>query len=151
MMFKRALLLTITLVLTLALSPWATSQQEGPVPAYNAAPPPKGKKLPPILGKEELWGDNARYPFQTHAYELAGKIPAVIHQQPCYCYCDRMGHNSLHSCFENVHGAQCDICLKEMYYTFAQHKKGKTARQIRQGIIKGEWRQVDLQAAAAMQ
>jgi hypothetical protein len=62
-----------------------------------------------------------------------------------------MGHNSLHSCFENVHGAQCDICLKEMYYTFAQHKKGKTARQIRQGIIKGEWRQVDLQAAAAMQ
>ena len=52
--------------------------------------------------------ENAQYPFQTHAYELAAKIPAVLHQQPCYCYCDRgMGHNSLHSCFEGTHGAQC--------------------------------------------
>jgi hypothetical protein len=27
------------------------------------------------------------------------------------------------------------------------NKKGKTATQIRQGIIKGEWKQVDLQTA----
>jgi len=43
-------------------------------------------------------GENAQYPFQTHAYELASRIPTVLHHQPCYCYCDRMGHNSLHSC-----------------------------------------------------
>jgi hypothetical protein len=30
------------------------------------------------------------------------------------------------------------------------NKKGKTAAQIRQGIIKGEWKQVDLQTAAAI-
>jgi hypothetical protein len=29
-------------------------------------------------------------------------------------------------------------------------KKGKTAAQIRQGIIKGEWKQVDLQTAATI-
>jgi hypothetical protein len=61
-----------------------------------------------------------------------------------------MGHNSLHSCFENTHGAQCDTCMKELYYSYDQTKKGKTPAQIRQGIIKGEWKQVDLQTAAEM-
>ncbi|HET7441842.1 MAG TPA: CYCXC family (seleno)protein, partial [Terriglobales bacterium] len=90
------------------------------------------------------------YKYQTHAYELAAKIPVVLHQQPCYCYCDRMGHNSLHSCFENTHGAQCATCLKELYYSYSMHQKGKTAAQIRQGIMKGEWRQVDLESAASI-
>jgi len=74
----------------------------------------------------------------------------VLHQQPCYCHCDRMGHNSLHSCYENTHGAQCSTCLKELYYSYQQHKSGKTATQIRAGIIKGEWKQIDLQSAASM-
>jgi hypothetical protein len=89
-------------------------------------------------------------PYQTHAYELAAKIPAVLHQQPCYCYCDRIGHNSLHSCYEDTHGARCSTCLKELYYSYQQHQKGKTAAQIRAGIIKGEWKQIDLQSAATI-
>ena len=117
-MLKRGLVLAFLFLLTMTVSaPWATSQEEGQVPAYNSAPPPKGAKLPPILGREQLWGENAQYPHQTHAYELAAKISSVLHQQPCYCYCDRMGHNSLRSCFENTHGARCDICLKELYYS----------------------------------
>ena len=119
------------------------------MPAYNAGPPAKGVKLPPILAKELLWGQNAQYPFQSHAYDLAAKIPGVLHQQPCYCYCDRMRHNSLHSCFENTHGAQCATCLKELYYAYDMTKKRKTPTQIRQGIIKGEWKQIDLQTAAS--
>jgi hypothetical protein len=151
-MRKHWLKLVLLALVTVAVSaPWAASQEEERVPAYNAAPPAKGEKLPRILGKEDLWGGNAEYPFQTHAYELASKIPAVLHQQPCYCYCDRgMGHNSLRSCFEGTHGAQCSTCLKELYYTYTQYRKGKTAAQIRQGIIKGEWKQIDLQAAAAI-
>ena len=152
-MFKRGAILALLFVITMLMTvQWSSSQeqQQGAVPAYNAGPPPKGTKLPPILAKEQLWADNAQYPYQTHAYELAAKIPAVIHQQPCYCYCDRMGHNSLHSCFENTHGAQCATCLKELYYSYTQHQKGKTAVQIRQGIIKGEWKQVDLQTAASI-
>ncbi len=150
-MTKHTFALVSLLLVTLTMSaPWATSQQEAPVPAYNAGPPPPGTKLPPILLKEQLWGDDAQYPFQSHAYELAAKIPAVLHQQPCYCYCDRMGHNSLHSCFETVHGAKCATCLKEAYYSYSMHQKGKTATQIRQGIIKGEWKQVDLQTAASI-
>jgi hypothetical protein len=152
-MLKHSLSLAFLLLVVLTMSAqWAISQQEeAPIPAYNATPPAKGEKLPPILKKEQLWGENAQYPFQTHAYELAAKIPAVIHQQPCYCHCDRMGHKSLRSCFENTHGAQCSTCLKELYYSYSQNKKGKTATQIRDGIIKGEWNQVDLRTAASLE
>jgi len=151
-MLKRGFILFGLAVLTFAISsPWASSEQsEAPVPAYNAGPPAKGTKLPPILTPDQLWGANAQSPVQTHAYELAAKIPVVLHQQPCYCYCDRMGHNSLHSCFEGTHGAQCDTCLKELYYSYVMHKQGKTAAQIRKGIIRGDWKEVDLTTAASI-
>jgi hypothetical protein len=144
-----ALLLFVTLTMT---SLWAAPQEEEGtgIPAYNAGPPPKGTKLPAILAKDQLWGADAQYPYQTRAYELASRIPAVLHQQPCYCYCDRMGHNSLHSCFESTHGSRCATCLKELYYSYQLHKAGKTASQIRAGIIKGEWKQINLETAAAV-
>jgi hypothetical protein len=144
------LLLCVTLTMT---SLWASPQDEeegSGVPAYNAGPPAKGAKLPAILTPDQLWGQDAQSRYQTHAYELAAKIPTVIHQQPCYCYCDRIGHNSLHSCFEGTHGARCSTCLKELYYSYQQHKAGKTATQIRAGIIKGDWKSIDLDAAATM-
>ena len=40
--------------------------------------------------------------------------------------------------------------MKEVYYSYAEHKKGKTAAQIREGIKKGEWKQVNLETAASM-
>ena len=145
----RSLTLAFLFLVTLSMSAqWAATPKEEGVPAFNSAPPPKGTKLPAILTKADLWGADAQYPYQAHAYELAAKIPNVLHQQPCYCYCDRMGHNSLHSCFENTHGAQCDTCMKELYYAYQQHTKGKTATQIRAGIVKGEWKQIDLQSAS---
>jgi hypothetical protein len=61
-----------------------------------------------------------------------------------------MGHNSLHSCFENTHGAVCSTCLKEVYYSYSMHEKGKTAAQIRKGIVAGEWKQVNLASAASI-
>ena len=147
----RALTLVFLLTMTLTTSAqWPAQQDEGGIPAYNAGPPPKGTKLPAILTKADLWGADAQYPYQTHAYELAAKIPTVLHQQPCYCFCDRVGHNSLHSCYENTHGAQCATCLKELYYSYQQHQRGKTASQIRAGIIKGDWKLIDLQSAATI-
>jgi hypothetical protein len=147
----RALTLIFVLTVTLTMSAqWTAQDEEGGIPAYNAGPPSKGTKLPAIMTKADLWGADAQYAYQTHAYELASKIPTVLHQQPCYCYCDRMGHNSLHSCFENTHGARCSTCLKELYYSYQQHQKGKTAAQIRAGIIKGDWKLIDLNAAATI-
>jgi Protein of unknown function with PCYCGC motif len=151
--FHRAFTLAILLCVTLTMtSLWASPQDEegSGVPAYNAGPPPKGKALPAILTPDQLWGADAQHRFQTHAYELAAKIPVVLHQQPCYCYCDRIGHNSLHSCFEGTHGARCATCLKELYYSYEQHKAGKTATQIRAGIINGDWKAINLEEAATM-
>lgn len=139
-------ILTVIFVFALTLSmsaQWANP--EGAVPAYNPGPPKKGEKLPPILPKEQLWGANFQHPYQSHAYVLAAAIPATLHQQPCYCYCDRMGHNSLHSCFESTHGANCAVCLKELYYSYNGVQKHMTAKQIREGIIRGDWKQVDLE------
>ena len=138
------------LMVTMVSAPWLESEDALEVPHFNAEPPVAGAKLPAILTRDELWGPNGQFAYQTHAYELASKIPTVLHQQPCYCYCDRMGHNSLHSCFENTHGARCSTCLKELYYSYQQNKKGKTAAQIRAGIIKGEWKSIDLQSAATI-
>jgi hypothetical protein len=157
-MLKRGLLLGFVLALTIAASSsWTIHAQsqattaEERVPAFNPTAPPKGTELPPILGKGQLWGNNDQYPFQSHAYELASKIPNVIYQQPCYCYCDRgMGHRSLHSCFEGTHGAQCFTCMKELYYSYQMTKQHKTAAQIRKGIIAGEWKTIDLQSATTI-
>src|SRR5207247_9709969 len=101
-MFKRGLSLALLSAVIVTIStPWATSQQESQqeatVPAYNSRPPPRGTKLPAILAKEQLRGENDQYPFQTHAYELASSIPIGLKQHPCCCYSDRMGHNSHHS------------------------------------------------------
>jgi hypothetical protein len=142
---KRALILAVV-----ALAAVATSAQWLDVPAYHPAPPKKGERLPPILAGLDLSGPSFKYPFQVRAYELAAKIPKVIYQQPCYCRCDRsVGHTSLHSCYESTHAAHCAACLKELFYTYEQHKAGKTAAQIRAGIIKGEWEKLDLEKAAS--
>jgi len=150
---RRRLAASVALFIAVVLvsAPWLQSESDQALPHFNA-PPAKDEKLPPILTTDQLWGANARYPYQTHAYELAAKIPKMLYQQPCYCYCDRgMGHTSLHSCFAGTHGAECGTCLKELYYTCTMYKQGKTARQIREGIIKGDWKQFDLQTAASLE
>ena len=139
------------LLVTMVSAPWLESEADAGVPHFNDNAPAAGTELAPILSKDQLWGSNAQYPYQTHAYELAAKIPKVLYQQPCYCYCDRsMGHKSLHSCFSSTHGAECGTCLKELYYTYTMNKQGKTARQIRAGIIKGDWKLIDLDTAATI-
>lgn len=122
------------------------------VPAYNAGPYKKTDKVPPIMSAAALNPPESKYkPVQKHAYELAAKIPKVLYQQPCYCYCDRNhGHNSLHSCFESAHGSNCAACMKELFYTYMMTKQHKTPEQIRQGIVAGEWQSVDLEKAASI-
>ena len=136
------------LALVLAIAVVAFGQGDH-VPAYNAKPPKPGD-LMPILPTDQRTGENFKYPYQVHAYELASKIPTVISQLPCYCYCERIGHSSLHTCFESNHGAHCGICMKEVVYAYQQTKLKKTPAQIRDGIIKGEWKSIDLEASITM-
>jgi hypothetical protein len=116
------------LFIFLALLTAVCFAQSDHVPAFNNGPAKADQAQ--ILPKDQLWGDAFQYPYQTKAYLLAAKIPNVINQMPCYCYCERIGHNSLHTCFEST------------------HKLKKTPAQIRAGIVKGEWKEVDLDTAA---
>jgi hypothetical protein len=151
-MLKRVLMLGFVLLLTMSFStPWATSQQDQDrVPAFHQAPPPPSAKLAPILGKEQLWGGNDQFPFQARSYEVAGKISSILYQQPCYCYCDRMGHKSLRSCFETTHGAQCSTCMKEVFYSYQMSRQHKSASEIRKGIIAREWKNINLESAPSV-
>jgi hypothetical protein len=144
---RRAALIPVCVVL-IAIALFAQGNTPTGVPAYNKKPPTKADKLPPILPKETLWGPNFQAPFQIRAYQLAPKLQSELHQMPCYCYCDRMGHKSLRSCYESTHAANCDACLKELFYIAQEKKKGKTTAQIRKGIIAGQWREINLSAAA---
>jgi hypothetical protein len=115
------------------------------VPAYNVAAPKYA--LPPVLSGTQLTGIYFSHAYQVTAYKMAAKIPTVLHQQPCYCHCDRgLGHNSLHSCFEGTHGAECATCMKEAVYSYQQTKAGRTPAQIRAAIERGEWMKIDLEA-----
>ena|SRR5437764_8521183 len=123
----------------------ALAQVAGDIPAYHKTPPAKGQTLAPILTTSELASQGYAAPVQVAAYRAAAKKPALMYQLPCYCYCDRhAGHTSLHTCFESGHGAACGVCMGEALYAYKMSKQGWTAKQIRDGIIKGEFRQMDL-------
>jgi len=108
-----------------------------PVPAYHAQAP---QGALPATMNPELFPD----PIVQNAYAVAAKIKKTLYQQPCYCHCDRsQGHASLLDCFASKHGAGCNICIYENFYSYEQSRKGKTAAQIRAGVIKGEWQSVD--------
>jgi len=142
-----AILLALAAGLTLIREPVASgspqspdtpqSEHENSVPAYHAKPP-EGE-LPETMNPE-LFSD----PVVRNAYAVAAKIKKTLYQQPCYCHCDRSkGHTSLLDCFASQHGSGCGTCLYEDLYSYEQTRKGKTAAQIREGIIKGEWKTVD--------
>jgi uncharacterized protein with PCYCGC motif len=121
-------------------SPQGTDSQPAvneSVPAFHARAP-QGD-LPATLNPE-LFAD----PLVQNAYAVAANVKKALYQQPCYCHCDRsQGHKSLLDCFTSKHGSGCGTCIYEDLYTFEQSGKGKTAAQIRAGIIKGEWKSVD--------
>lgn len=116
------------------------------VPAYNHGPLKPGEAAP-ILSAKAL-PDELHNAYQIRAYQLAAEIPDVLNQMPCYCYCERIGHKSLHTCFESAHGAHCGICMKEVFYSYEQTRLKKKPAEIRAGIIKGDWQKIDLEQAA---
>src|SRR5262245_15760717 len=116
------------------------------VPAFHATRPVAGTKLPPILTEKQLAEQGMIAPAKMEAYKPAARISSVVYKMPCYCYCDRgHGHSSLRSCFESTHGANCGTCMQEALYSYRQSKRGWTAKMIRDGIVRGDYKMIDLQ------
>lgn len=136
-LFGAALALALVPVTASSRSSQEAGAQDDSIPAYHAQAP-KGE-LPETLSTE-----NFSDPLVKNAYAVAAKIKKTLYQQPCYCHCDRSkGHTSLLDCFASEHGSGCGTCIYEDLYSYEQVHKGKTAAQIREGIIKGEWKSVD--------
>jgi hypothetical protein len=126
----------------IVIAPRAASHQaqstEEPVPAFHSEA--ATGKLPETLNPSQF--SNV---VVQNVYALAARVKKVLYQQPCYCHCDRsQGHKSLLDCFASTHGSECGVCMREAVYSYEQTKKGKTAAQIREGIERGEWQQVDM-------
>lgn len=119
--------------------PLSGARSTDEVPPYHAEAPP-AKDLPDTL-------DPMKFPdaITQNAYAMAAKVRQVLYQQPCYCHCDKeLGHGSLLDCFAGMHAAVCNVCKWEGIYAYNETKKKKTPAQIRAGILKGEWKKVDL-------
>ena len=135
------LLATLTLLSCTSDNP-TTPQAEkqdpaAPIPAHyenerDAQP------LPPTLAAS-VFSD----PKLAKIYEIAQRIPAVLAQQPCYCYCDRgHGHRSLLDCQRDNHSAGCAVCRKEVLLADRMTRMGLSAKEIRASIVRGDWKQV---------
>jgi hypothetical protein len=124
---------------------WSNPAED--IPAYHPSAPLKVSSLPPILAGSKLTGDNFRYPWQVHVYQDAAKVSSVLYQLPCNCRCDRaLGHTSLRSCFEGLHGTECSTCAKEGFFAYQQTKLGKTPAQIRTAIEHKEYESIPLES-----
>ena len=122
---------------------WSNPAED--VPAYHPSAPLQISSLPPILAGSKLTGDNFRYPWQVHVYQDAAKVSKVLYQLPCNCRCDRaLGHTSLRSCFEGLHGTECSTCAQEGFFAYQQTKLGKSPAQIRAAIGRHEYEKIDL-------
>lgn len=109
-----------------------------PVPAFHNAVP--DGPLPATMNPSTFNDTVAQ-----NAYSLAARIKKVLYQEPCYCHCDRsQGHGSLLDCFVSKHAAVCGVCEREGFYSYEQSHKGKTPAQIRDGIVHGDWQQLDI-------
>jgi len=116
------------------------------VPAYHPSAPLHVSALPPILHGAQLTGPNFQYPWQVHAYQDVAKVSNVVYQLPCNCRCDRaLGHTSLRSCFEGLHGAECSTCAQEGFYAYQMTRAGWTPAQIRAGIARHDYESIDLE------
>lgn len=133
-------------VLAAAMTHAQFLNQQSAVPAFHPGRPAPAAKLPPILTQKELAASGLISPAQTESYKAAARASSVVYQMPCYCYCDRAhGHASLRSCFESTHGANCGTCMQEALYSYRQSRKGQSAKMIRDGIMHGDYKLIDLE------
>jgi hypothetical protein len=77
----------------------------------------------------------AGYPRIAEVYEMAAQIPEVLDGLYCHCDCSKHSdHRSLLTCFQDDHGAACDVCLTEAALAYRMTGEGKSLKQIRKAV-----------------
>jgi hypothetical protein len=123
------LLITLTLVLSGALSACSTSTTDHSFPMASMDDMPTDVQSAPITVQQ--------------AYQFAVANPDVLQQLPCYCGCGPIGHTSNYACyvaeqnsdgtaktFDN-HALGCSICVDITQDAMRLLKDGKSVPEIR--------------------
>jgi hypothetical protein len=81
-------------------------------------------------------------------YEFAARHPEVLEYVPCFCGCERGGHNSNEDCFIagrdakgrvaawETHALGCEICIDVAQQAMQMHNTGASVADIRAAIEK---------------
>ena len=122
------LLVTLTLILSGALSACSTKTAEPSFPMASMDSMPAEVQSAPVTVQQ--------------AYQFAVANPDVMTQLPCYCGCGSMGHTSNYSCYVSGVGADgtlafdnhalgCSICVDITQDAMRLLKDGKTVPEIK--------------------
>lgn len=77
----------------------------------------------------------ADYPRIAQVYAMVAEIPEVIDGIYCHCDCSKHSdHRSLLTCFQDDHGAACDVCLTEAALAFRMVGEGRSLKEIRKAV-----------------
>lgn len=121
----------ILLLLVLALGALGYTAFASPAHAGEHPQPRSGITSAKIQPPERYASD----PMIAQVYAEVAQIAPVVDGIYCYCDCSQhSGHYSLLSCFEDDHGARCDICLRQAHLAYVMTQQGASLDQIRQAI-----------------
>jgi hypothetical protein len=82
----------------------------------------------------------------TAAYQFAAEHPEILSYVPCFCGCERAGHQGNHDCFVKAraengdvvawdeHGVDCAVCIDVANRSRQMHSAGASAKDIRAAI-----------------
>lgn len=98
-----------------------------------------GREVLPLGERSEtLPSGQFKTPRIMTAYKIAGEIPQILKELPCFCFCygKNYRHESLLDCFKTYHGTKCDICIDETLVAQKLKSKGLKQKEILKEIIK---------------
>ncbi len=157
-MRHRSVLVLYVAVVTAALSAGCSSQTEPPSgvpvdygtqPAAQPVDPAADLRfLADDLPLLPLGVDRAERPVDVvrATYEFAARHPEVLEYVPCFCGCERGGHQGNHDCFVaarddsgqvtqwDAHALHCQICLDVARDALQMHRSGASVAQIRAAV-----------------
>jgi hypothetical protein len=130
----------------------ATVDGQAPKPAAKPTPqagaptklPAPAGSLPPL--PQVPFEPVLPMPVVQQVYEFAARHPEVLQYIPCYCGCERMGHQGNDQCFVKSraangritewepHGMGCQVCLEVGRKSMTMFNQGMSVPEIRAAI-----------------
>jgi len=137
-----------TLTLAVGCSRNATPPQAGGTPVITPRQDASVTQIAPDLPPLPPGIVNAARPvaMAKAAYEFAARHPEVMQYVPCFCGCERGGHQGNHDCFVagrdsggrvtqwDAHGIGCQVCIDVGYQAMLLHSRGASVAEIRAAI-----------------